>query len=55
MIEDLASTNRTYQNEAELPPHERGLLTSLDELQLGRMVFLYLEPKDLYEYLKGAY
>ncbi|MEN0068442.1 MAG: FHA domain-containing protein [Myxococcota bacterium] len=55
MIEDLGSTNRTFLNGGELPPFERGLLTSLDELQLGRMVFLYLEPKDLYPYLRGTY
>ncbi len=55
MIEDLGSTNRTLLNGSELPAFERGLLTSLDELQLGRMVFLYLEPRDLYEYLKGNF
>ncbi|HHO53064.1 MAG TPA: FHA domain-containing protein [Deltaproteobacteria bacterium] len=55
MIEDLGSTNCTFQNGGQLPPHQRGLLTSLDELQLGRMVFLYLEPPDLYEYLRGNY
>jgi len=55
MLEDLGSTNRTFVNGGEMPPFERGLLTSLDEVQLGRMVFLYLEPKDLYPYLLGTY
>ncbi len=55
MVEDLGSTNRTYVNGGELPSFERALLTSLDEVQLGRMVFLYLEPKDLYPYLRGTY
>ncbi len=55
MIEDLDSTNCTFQNGGRLPPHERGLLTSLDEVQLGRMVFLYLEPPDLYAYLRGNF
>ena len=55
MIEDLGSTNHSFVNGTQLPPMERSLLTSLDEVQLGRMVFLYLEPKDLYEYLKGNF
>ena len=55
MIEDLGSTNRSNVNGADLPPFERGLLTSLDEVQLGRMVFLYLETEDLYSYLRGTY
>ncbi len=55
MIEDLGSTNCTLLNGAQLPPNERGLLTSLDELQLGRMVFLYLEPDDFYDYLRGSW
>ncbi len=55
MIEDLDSTNCTFHNSLQLPPHERSLLTSLDELQLGRMVFLYLEPEDLYAYLREEY
>ena len=55
MIEDLGSTNKTFVNGSELPPFERGLLTSLDEVQMGRMVFLYLEPRDLFEYLQGNF
>ena len=55
MLEDLGSTNKTYVNGSEIPPFQRGLLTSLDEVQLGRMVFLYLESRDLYDYLRGSF
>jgi len=55
MIEDLGSTNQSYLNGSPLPPNQRGLITSLDELRLGRMMFMYLEPTDLYAYLRGEY
>lgn len=51
LIEDLESTNQTTINGEPLPDQQRVLLTSLDELQLGRMIFLYMEPADLYDYL----
>ena len=51
LIEDLDSTNQTRINGEPVPAQQRALLTGLDELQLGRMVFLYMEPQNLFDYL----
>ncbi len=55
MLEDVGSTNGTWINGARLPPRERGLVASTDEVQLGRLVFLFLESEDLHRYLVGDY
>jgi len=55
MFQDLHSTNGTWINGTKLPPRQRSLLRSCDELQMGRMVFLFLEPYDLHRYLVGDY
>ena len=55
MFQDLASTNGSWINGTRLPVRQRSLLRSCDELQLGRMVFLFLEPCDLHRYLMGDY
>ena len=55
MFEDTASTNGTWINGKRLPVHQRALLESTDELQLGRLVFLFLFPDDLHRYLVDDY
>jgi hypothetical protein len=55
MFKDLDSTNGSWINGEPLPPQQRSLLRSTDELQLGRMCFLFLEADDLHRYLVGDY
>jgi len=55
MFQDQGSTNGTWINGTKIPVRQRALLRSCDELQLGRMVFLFLEPYDLHRYLVGDY
>lgn len=55
MFQDLDSTNGSWINGAKLPPMQRSLLRSTDELQLGRMCFLFLASDDLHRYLVGDY
>jgi hypothetical protein len=55
MFEDTDSTNGSWINGNRLPVRQRALLESTDELQLGRLVFLFLAPDDLHRYLLGDY
>ncbi len=55
MYEDVGSTNGSWINGNHVPVRERALIASTDELQLGRLVFLFLEPQDLHRYLIGDY
>lgn len=55
MFEDLGSTNGTWINGQRIPPQQRTLIQSTDEVQLGRLVFLFLEPDDLHRYLLDDY
>lgn len=55
MYDDTNSTNGTWINGHRVPTRERSLLQSTDELQLGRLVFLFLAPDDLHRYLLGDY
>jgi hypothetical protein len=55
MFEDTDSTNGSWINGSRVPVRERALIASTDELQLGRLVFLFLGPQDLHRYLLGDY
>ena len=55
MYEDTTSTNGSWLNGVKVPPNEKTLLDSLDELQLGRLVFLFFSAADLHRYLTDDY
>ena len=53
LIEDVGSTNGTKHNGEPLQPNQWTVLNSGDSVQIGRVLFTYFEPRDLYGYLLG--
>ena len=53
LIEDVGSTNGTKHNAEPLQSNQWAVLNSGDSVQLGRVLFTYFEPRDLYGYLLG--
>lgn len=52
-VVDQASRNGCAINDVRLRGGARGELASGDELAIGRIVFVYMSPVDLYDYLVG--
>ncbi len=50
-VEDMGSRNGTWVDGWELPEGQRRELASGAELQVGRLVFLFLNPWDVYDHL----
>ena len=48
MITDMGSRNGTFMDEHRLEKGRPTLIRSGDEIRLGRLNFVYLEPSDLY-------
>ena len=51
MVTDLGSRNGTFMDEHRLEKGRPALIRSRDEIRLGRLNFVYLEPADLYRML----
>lgn len=48
MVTDMGSRNGTFMDEHRLEKGRPALIRSGDEIRLGRLNFVYLEPSDLY-------
>jgi len=52
MVTDLGSRNGTFMDEHRLEEGRPSLIRSGDEIRLGRLNFVYLEPSELYRALQ---
>ena len=52
MVTGLGSRNGTFMDEHRLEKGRPALIRSGDEIRLGRLNFVYLEPSDLYRKLR---